>query len=303
MEVKEEDLQEMGITKIGLRKSFFGAIKKVREGHIGTHDERKGLQLHEVPPVKKSLAENKFGLLTPVATKLQSSTSNRKEKATGGTPKIPSKAATPRRKMFFDTDTKGSPQRLITTMLSADSPSTHPTARSKGIKIYSEREIRDAKGLDKERLPFWNSFVEELCKNQNLSKLEVHGIVDYEWRLRKTDLLLNEASESMAKKGIDERVERMKEARKRVEEEYKNVKEARVQGRKTAAGIIEVENLLPAFTELKKAQDCVQKCLRKKSVKQKAICIEESHSDLDDIDVEGIVTEIKNARNTYDNIE
>ena len=70
-------------------------------------------------------------------------------------------------------------------------------ARMKNIKIYSEKEIEEAKScLEKKRRRFWNEKAEQLAtspKTANCDKTTIGGIIDVSWTLRKTSMIEGDA--------------------------------------------------------------------------------------------------------------
>ncbi|CAB4013741.1 Hypothetical predicted protein [Paramuricea clavata] len=65
----------------------------------------------------------------------------------------------------------------------------------KRIKIYSDDEVRKARGMRSEYLKFWNKRVKELCRQiPNASRKKITSQVDEEWRKEQNNILSAEAS-------------------------------------------------------------------------------------------------------------
>ena len=64
----------------------------------------------------------------------------------------------------------------------------YQNASSRKLKIFSQTEIKLAKGLEKARRQFWNNKGEELCRDKTLetwSRTALHGMIDTSWTLKK----------------------------------------------------------------------------------------------------------------------
>lgn len=147
---------------------------------------------------------------------------------------------------------------MITSMINC-SPSSYKDARRKGIRIYSDHEIKMAKGFDKYRLPFLNEISDRLAKD-GLSKTEINGAADFEWRLRKCELICEKARSSSSP-SVLRNVDRMKEALKKVTETAKLIEQAQKANKLNLADHTELSELPPKLTELRKSQDAAVKAL------------------------------------------
>ncbi|CAC5379345.1 unnamed protein product [Mytilus coruscus] len=78
------------------------------------------------------------------------------------------------------------------------SKKTYGNAAEKGIKLWSDFQIKTAIGLEKKRREFFNMKAEELCSvthiKRNWTKTEIAGAADTAWTLKKTALLQVENS-------------------------------------------------------------------------------------------------------------
>ncbi|XP_053373647.1 uncharacterized protein LOC128546650 [Mercenaria mercenaria] len=212
-------------------------------------------------------------------------------------------AVTPKRKSLFNNnqEEQGS-QKLITAMIGgATSPFSH--ARRKGIKIYTESEIRRAKGFDKYRLPFLNEISERLAKD-GLKKTEIVGAADFEWRLRKCELLSNSATDASSP-SLLRNLDRMESAYKKVKASALVVQNARNTQKHILADTVEKEELCPYMTELRKSQDAVVKAMQRveaKSKKQESSSSSESDGEcgVTADEMEEAVRVVKRKRDIYD---
>lgn len=70
---------------------------------------------------------------------------------------------------------------------------TYGNAVEKGIKLWTDFQIKTAIGLEKKRREFFNMKAEELCSvkhiRHNWTKTEIAGAADTAWTLKKTALL------------------------------------------------------------------------------------------------------------------
>jgi len=71
-----------------------------------------------------------------------------------------------------------------------------------GIHMYSEEEIKDSVGIDKQYKEFWNSKATELCKDKRVrhklkDKPAIQGAINTSWTLHKSDILRVEADEML----------------------------------------------------------------------------------------------------------
>ena len=75
---------------------------------------------------------------------------------------------------------------------SSDKKKLHITAETKGLKIYTEKQITGCPGLTKKYRKFWNAKAEAICKNKKYigwSKTSIEGIVSCRRVLKKIALL------------------------------------------------------------------------------------------------------------------
>ena len=151
----------------------------------------------------------------------------------------------------------------------------YPKAGQRGVKIFSEHELGNRKGLEKLRRFFWNLKAEEVCSNPSFLKWsvsEIHGLIDTCWTLKKTSLLKNEAERVEAaaaesgkklkqnKQTVTNNVNRMLQSHKEVIALDEKVKEAKSSSKK-----IKLEKKLSQeMTELKTAQESLRKALEAK---------------------------------------
>ena len=76
---------------------------------------------------------------------------------------------------------------------------TNP-ASDYGVRIYTEKEIQEAKGLESHFRKFWNIQASELCASTSVflklgSKTAIQGAIHTAWCLHKVDLLDLEVTE------------------------------------------------------------------------------------------------------------
>lgn len=185
----------------------------------------------------------------------------------------------------------------------------YPKAGQRGIKIYSEHQLGNGKGLEKLRRSFRNLKAEEVCSNPSFLKWsvsEIHGLLDTCWSLKKTSLLKNEAEKveaAAAESGkklkqneqtVTNNVNRMLQSHKEVIALEERVKEAKSSSKK-----IKLEKKLSQeMTELKTAQESLRKALKvKKAQLGTSIQYEQKSMDtslLSKEDIESIITAMIN---------
>ncbi|XP_031552835.1 uncharacterized protein LOC116290009 [Actinia tenebrosa] len=145
----------------------------------------------------------------------------------------------------------------------------------KGIKIYKEKEIEDARGKEKERRIFWNAKAKILAKS-DLKKTQIYEEIHKAWRLKKTEILLGEssgvrmASTSMKKGTLEKNKERFQLAKRECETLSDKIKELmKTKSAKTEQQMIELRELQSNFdiarSTLRKAQDALRKNIKKSS--------------------------------------
>ena len=62
----------------------------------------------------------------------------------------------------------------------------------RGVKIYTQREIEKAKGMEKKRREFWNKEAKRLCRETKKSKNDIMKELNIAWRKHRSTLLLKE---------------------------------------------------------------------------------------------------------------
>ncbi|KXJ09126.1 hypothetical protein AC249_AIPGENE9170 [Exaiptasia diaphana] len=62
------------------------------------------------------------------------------------------------------------------------------------IKIYSESEIAQAKGAEKERRLFWNRMAKKLCKETKKTRDQIGNIIDQKWQVYQSKQLIEKDS-------------------------------------------------------------------------------------------------------------
>ena len=76
---------------------------------------------------------------------------------------------------------------------SAFSKLKSPTSCSlKGIKLYSETEIENSSGKEKERRVFWNQRAKQLSK-ENIKKADLYQQIHLDWRMHKDSAIKKKA--------------------------------------------------------------------------------------------------------------
>lgn len=162
------------------------------------------------------------------------------------------------------------------------------SARVKGLKVYSEKEIAGASSeMEKRYRLFWNDKGNQLCREpatKNKTKSTLHGIIDVSWTLRKTEILesmvsttLSDIKALMGKDDIDhgrkigraqktdtmnKNLERMRAAHAGVvalDEQMKAMKN----GKTTKRDLVVKQSILDGeYTELKRAQEALMKSIK-----------------------------------------
>ena len=93
---------------------------------------------------------------------------------------------------FFNLHNKIQNTQQLVLSQSSDKKKTHIAAETKGIKIYTEKQINDCTGLTKKYRKFWNAKAEAICNNKKYngwSKTSIEGVVNCSWVLKKITLL------------------------------------------------------------------------------------------------------------------
>ncbi|KXJ18933.1 hypothetical protein AC249_AIPGENE25670 [Exaiptasia diaphana] len=157
-------------------------------------------------------------------------------------------------------------------------------AEAKGLKMYSDKEIRQASSeMERRYREFWNEKGNQLCREpatKHKSKSALHGIIDVSWTLRKTTLLesmvnitVNEENAVMEEKPgkgkqkkntLGKNLDRMKSAHAEVvslDEELIQLKKDKNSNRAQAT----TKTLLDgAYTNLKRAQEALSKSIKQR---------------------------------------
>ena len=141
----------------------------------------------------------------------------------------------------------------------------------KGVKIYSEMDIEEAVGMEKERLRFWNHTAKNLSRTLSKKSVIIDAI-HKEWRLRKADLMLDESSgisqSAKVKKNTLQknkaRVERATAEVRRLSTQLKTIAHLPSrdsQQRRQFRDLTAKSN--KASSELRKAEDALRKTIKK----------------------------------------
>jgi hypothetical protein len=188
-------------------------------------------------------------------------------------------------------------QKLITEMMSNSSPC--PEARRKGVRIYSPLEIQKAKGYEKLRLAFCNEIAEKAAAD-GLSKTEISGVCDFEWRLRKS-LLIRDNADGLSSPSVSKNIERMEKDTRKVRECARLVSKARDENKHVLADNLEKIELFKHFSELKKSQDAaIKACKRAEEKLDKSM--ENADKDLEELEEEEInecIQEVKRKKHEF----
>ncbi len=148
-----------------------------------------------------------------------------------------------------------------------------------GLKIYNEKEIREAPGTEKDFRLFWNEQAKELCTNSAVrlhlgNKSGLVGAIKTSWVLHKSDLLQlrYDELEKLAQVYGDEstiarklespqnNLARMHKARIAVQQTYEDISKSTSRSNKTMLSA----QLTSHMSELRKAQDAFQKACKRK---------------------------------------
>ena len=73
---------------------------------------------------------------------------------------------------------------------------SYPNAGKKGMKVFSNTEIKRVPGFERLYRIFWNKKAEEICTDKELSKwtkIGIQGVIAMEWTLKNTPLLFSHA--------------------------------------------------------------------------------------------------------------
>ncbi|CAB4013194.1 Hypothetical predicted protein [Paramuricea clavata] len=167
----------------------------------------------------------------------------------------------------------------------------------KGMKIFNNQEIKSQTGLEKMRRQFWNEKAELLCtrsETANLSKTEIHRLIDTAWCLRKISILVDDARKleldehdlfahddnATLERGIGKQkyktimnnMSRVERAHQNILNKYKELESCKEKNKVTSITIDERKRLREeleerkalfhgAYTELRHAQDALTKAL------------------------------------------
>ena len=169
---------------------------------------------------------------------------------------------------------------------SGSKPLTTAIPEDFGIHIYSTTEIEGQTGLIKEYRKFWNAKAKEYCQDKRItSKMDgiaIKGAINTSWTLHKSNILIHQAAEIEDKataaqtnqasrdyilKGIQHNTERVKTADAHLQLLYHELSQLTSREEcKTKEKEMEM-----AMTELKKAQDSLNKALKNRGRDLKAI--------------------------------
>ena len=89
---------------------------------------------------------------------------------------------------FFNFHNKNQKTRQLVLSESSDKKKPHIAEETKGIKIYTEKQINGCTGLTKKYRKFWDTKAEAICKNKKYngwSKTSIEGVVNCSWVLKK----------------------------------------------------------------------------------------------------------------------
>ena len=164
-----------------------------------------------------------------------------------------------------------------------------PTASARKVHVFSEREIEQATGIEKQRKLFWNEKAEELCKNEcydDWKAGKINQLLHEKWKLRKACLVENEHEEISNKiddilsgdpdlvskisisrkvksKTVQKNLERIEKAKKALEKSRLNLPE--MNGNKDKCGHEKMQRKQEAhrkhYKELHKAEDALRQNL------------------------------------------
>ena len=167
----------------------------------------------------------------------------------------------------------------------------HPTALVRqGMHVYKEREIAEARGIEKKRRIFWNEECDEICKNEKYNSLkadEIDKLLHEKWRLHKASLLEEEnqvvtdkiekilldnpeivskipSARAVKSDTITKNLERLHSARKAVEKSRLSLDELRTKCQQQEKIIKKQEVHNDNYRELQRAEDALRQCLQVK---------------------------------------
>lgn len=168
---------------------------------------------------------------------------------------------------------------------STSRPLTTTIPEDFGIHIYSTREIEGQTGLTKEYRKFWNVKAKEFCQDKRItSKMDgtaIKGAINTSWTLHKSNLLMHQAAEIENQatavwtnpasrehnlKGIQHNKERVKTADAHLQLLYHE--RSQLTSREECK--TKEKEMEMAMTELKKAQDSLNKALKNRERDVKA---------------------------------
>ncbi|VDI60456.1 Hypothetical predicted protein [Mytilus galloprovincialis] len=145
---------------------------------------------------------------------------------------------------------------------------TYGNAAEKGIKLWTDFQIKSAIGLEKKRREFFNMKAEELCSvkhiRHNWTKTEIAGAADTAWTLKKTALLKKERRPpSKRSLPIRKNLEEMMTNHIKLESLDKEVKACAEEGDLDREKEVE-EEMRHIMRKLKNAQEALRKALQER---------------------------------------
>ena len=93
---------------------------------------------------------------------------------------------------FFNLQNKNQNTQQLLLSEFSNKKKPHTAAETKGLKIYTEKQINGCTGLTKKYGKFWNAKAETICKNgkyNGWSKTSIEGVVNCSLVLKKITLL------------------------------------------------------------------------------------------------------------------
>ena len=192
---------------------------------------------------------------------------------------------------------------------------SYPNAGKKGIKVFSDTEIKRVPGFERLYRIFWNKKAEEICTDKVLckwTKTAIQGVIATEWTLKKTPLLFSHAvklldaayhDQQRQKKGtVKSGMLSMLDAHKGLlglDQKLRKLKNPTNTERRKKEKMANCEEEMKGkLTELKKRQEALRKSLenmsREKGVKNTEIAetLEVSTTQLESSSIERLIQEI-----------
>ena len=93
---------------------------------------------------------------------------------------------------FFNLQNKNQNTQQLLLSEFSNKKKPHTAAETKGLKIYTEKQINGCTGLTRKYRKFWNAKAEAICKNgkyNGWSKTSIEGVVNCSLVLKKITLL------------------------------------------------------------------------------------------------------------------